>query len=233
MWQQVGQALDESTARVLNQFAGILPGLVAFAVAVLVSVAIAWFLSFVLRRFFQAIHLDDRVREWGGTALAEWPPAKHPSVLVARVVFSAVIVVGFVIGLAAFDASLTSRLMYQLFEYVPNLIVGVLLLLIGNLIARFLARSVLIGAVNMNLRYARLLSTGVKWMILVLAVAMALDHVAIGVGIVHLAFGILFGGIVLALALAVGLGSKELVSRSLERESARQETELAEPFHHL
>ena len=56
---------------------------------------------------------------------------------------------------------------------------------------------------------------------MVLTIAMALDHLQIGSGIVHLAFGILFGGIVLALALAVGLGSKEMVSRSLERESSR------------
>jgi hypothetical protein len=233
MWQQVGEALNLSTARVLNQFAGILPGFVAFAVAILVSIAIAWFLSFALQYLLQAIHFDDRVREWGGAALADWPSAKRPSIYMTRAIFSVVVAVGFLIGIAAFDATLTSRLMYQLFEYLPNLIVGIFLLVIGNVIARFLARSVLIGAVNMNLRYARLLSTGVKWMILVLAVAMALDHVAIGVGIVHLAFGILFGGIVLALALAVGLGSKEMVSRSLERESTRQDTEFAEPFHHL
>jgi hypothetical protein len=88
-------------------------------------------------------------------------------------------------------------------------------------VARFLSRSVLIGAVNMNLHYARLLSLGVKWLVLVLTVAMVLDHLSIGTSIVDLAFGILFGGIVLALALAVGLGSRDLVSRSLEREAAR------------
>jgi hypothetical protein len=45
---------------------------------------------------------------------------------------------------------------------------------------------------------------------------MVLDHLEIGGNIVELAFGILFGGIVLTLALAVGLGSRDLVSRSLE-----------------
>ena len=52
-------------------------------------------------------------------------------------------------------------------------------------------------------------------MVTVVAVAMALEHLAIGGDIIRLAFGILFGGIVLALALAVGLGSKELISRSI------------------
>ncbi|MEO6964843.1 MAG: hypothetical protein ABI076_02975, partial [Acidobacteriaceae bacterium] len=49
-------------------------------------------------------------------------------------------------------------------------------------------------------------------------VAMVLDHLGIAQRIVDIGFGILFGGIVLALALAVGLGSRELVSRSLEKE---------------
>jgi hypothetical protein len=50
---------------------------------------------------------------------------------------------------------------------------------------------------------------------------MALDHLQVGGAIVSLAFGILFGGIVLTLALAVGLGSRDLVSRSIERTMER------------
>jgi hypothetical protein len=80
-----------------------------------------------------------------------------------------------------------------------------------------------------------LLSLGVKWLVLVLTVAMVLDHLSIGTSIVDLAFGILFGGIVLALALAVGLGSRDLVSRSLEREAARPSGEAMpeEQFRHF
>ena len=105
-------------------------------------------------------------------------------------------------------------------------------MLVGVLLARFLARSVLISAVNMHLQSARLLSVGVKWLVMVLAGAMALGHLGIGGQIVQVSFGILFGGIVLALALAVGLGSKEMVSRSWERQSDR-EREVEEHFHHL
>jgi hypothetical protein len=45
---------------------------------------------------------------------------------------------------------------------------------------------------------------------------MVLDHLEVGGVVVELAFGILFGGIVLTLSLAIGLGSRDLVSRSLE-----------------
>jgi hypothetical protein len=44
-------------------------------------------------------------------------------------------------------------------------------------------------------QYARLLSVGVKWLAIVLAVAMALDHLRIASAVFQLAFGILFGGI--------------------------------------
>jgi hypothetical protein len=84
----------------------------------------------------------------------------------------------------------------------------------------------------MQLQSARLLSLGVKWLVMVLACAMALGHLGIGGQIVQVSFGILFGGIVLALALAVGLGSKEMVSRSWERQNER-EREVEEHFHHL
>jgi len=65
-------------------------------------------------------------------------------------------------------------------------------------------------------------------------VAMALEHLKIAPAIVQLAFGILFGGIVFALALAVGLGSKEFVTKSLERDAKKVSSEAVEdPLRHL
>ena len=111
---------------------------------------------------------------------------------------------------------------------------ALLVFLAGSIIARYLARSVLIGAVNMNLQYARLLSVGVKWLVIVLALAMALEHLRIAPRVVELAFGILFGGIVFALALAVGLGSKQFVTKSLSGNAKKTTDEVIEdPLRHL
>jgi hypothetical protein len=90
------------------------------------------------------------------------------------------------------------------------------ILVVGGIVARFLARAVLIGAVNMRFQYARLVSLTVKWLVLIVAAAMALDHIGIRRTVLVLAFGILFGGFVLAVALAVGLGARDVVSRALD-----------------
>jgi hypothetical protein len=234
MWIQIQQALHESMTKVITRVANLLPGIVALVVALAISFVLAWIVASILRRSLRSIQFDDRLATWGLASLAEWSPNGSPTLLVIRMVSWAIILIGFLVGLSTFDATLTSQFVERFFTYLPNVIAAIVLLFVGNIIARFLARSVLIGAVNMNLQYARLLSMGVKWLVMVLTVAMALEHLSIGGHIVFLAFAILFGGIVLALSLAVGLGSKDLVSRSLERETSRATPEeVSDPFRHL
>lgn len=234
MREHVKQALDQSATRFLTALTRLLPGLVALIVALLISVVLAWILAIVVRRLLVSVRFDERLVRWGFPSPAEWSPMKSPSILVSRFVAGLVIMTGLLIGVSAFDAELTSLLVRSVFAYVPNIVGAMLVLLMGNIIARFLARSVLIGAVNMNFQYGRLLSVGVKWLVIVLAVAMALEHLKIGSGIVELAFGILFGGIVLALALAVAFNSKELVTKSLERDATKTTSETIEdPLRHL
>ena len=234
MREQVKQALDQSTTRFITALTRLLPGLVVLIVALLISVILAWILAIIVRRLLVSIRFDQRLVGWGFPSTAEWSPMKSPSVLVSRFVAAVVVLTGLLIGVSAFDAELTSLLVRSVFAYVPNILGALLVLLAGIIIARFLARSVLIGAVNMNFQYGRLLSVGVKWLVLVLAVAMALEHLRIASGIVELAFGILFGGVVPALSLAVALNAKELVAKSLERETTKTTTErIEDPLRHL
>jgi hypothetical protein len=220
MWNQVGGTLSNSMAQALGRFASLLPGILAFLVAVVLFSLIGWLLAWVVRRVLIALHFDDRLGR-GTEAVTEWSPRQTPAGLAARLVFWVFVVIGIGVGADAFGASSHSRIAEGLLAYLPRLIGAGVILLVGNIVARFLSRGVLIGAVNMNLQYARLLSLGIKWLVLVLTAAMALDHLEIGQQVVDLAFGILFGGIVLSLALSVGLGSRELVSRSIERETSR------------
>jgi len=233
MWEQVRQALNESATRVITGMANLLPGFVALLLALIAAAVVGWLLAFLLKRFLRGIDFDGRVKRMGLEGLTEWAPRQSPTLLVARTAAWLVILVGFMIGVTAFDAALTSALALRLFQFVPDMIAAVLVMTVGMVLARFVARGVLIAAVNRNLHHAALLSMGVKWLVLVLAAAMALEHLGIGGRIVQLAFGLLFGGIVLTLSLAIGLGSKDMVSRSLERQATKPAEEEVEPFRHL
>lgn len=225
--------LNDAGSRVMKGVADLLPGLLALAFVLLIAIALGAILRVMIRRSLRGVDFDRRIAQWGFPSLAEWSPSGSPTLLVAGVAYWFVILVGLLIGLSTLNIGLTSVLVLRLFEYLPNVLAALLILILGTMIARFLARGVLISSVNMQIQSARLLSLGVKWLVMVVAGAMALDHLGIGGHIVRLAFAILFGGIVLALALAVGLGSREMVSRSLERQAGKSEDAAPDDVHHL
>jgi len=235
MSSQVNGVLNQAAARIVKSVADFVPGLLAFVVILLFGVLLAAIARRMIRSSLRGIEFDRRVKQWGLSELAEWSPSHSPSLLMAGLAYWLIILTGALVGLSALDASVTSVLVLRLFNYLPNVLAAILILAVGFFLARFFARSVLISAVNMQVQSARLLSLGVKWLVMLLAGAMALEHLGIGGDIVRLSFAILFGGIVLALALAVGLGSKDMVSRSLERQAGRSadEEEIAGRFHHL
>ncbi len=216
VWHHMSDALNQSFFRVLSLLIAVLPGILAFFVAITVFTLIGMAISAILRRGLTWVRFDDRLTRY--RANAAWTPTSSPTAIVARFSFWGCVLLGLIIGVSAFDASYSTAatLPISLLPYLTHAVGAILILIAGTLIARFLARSVLIGAVNAQLQYARFLSLGVKWLVLVLTAAMVLDHLEVGGVVVSLAFGILFGGIVLTLALAVGLGSRDLVSRSLE-----------------
>lgn len=233
MLTHANQVLREAADRIVNGVAAFLPGLLALLVILILTFVAAILARALVGGMLRRVRFDDRARRWGLPELAGREPGQAHSALFAQMAFWIVVVLGLWVGVSALDPALTSVLVVRLFNYIPKVAAATVVLIVGFLLARFLARSVLISAVNLQIQSARLLSLGVKWLVLVLTAAMAMDHLGIGGQITQIGFGILFGGIVLALALAVGLGSKEMVSRSWERQADRNDRETEEQFHHL
>jgi hypothetical protein len=217
MWEQVQNMLSGAVLRTAEDVAEFLPGLVGLIVILLVALIIALLARNLVLRGLTRLQFDQRAEHLGLGAIADWSAVGGPSLLLARIVMWLIMLAGVLASFSALDAALPEAFARRMFAYMPDAIAALLILLLGSGLARFLARSVLIGAVNLQVPSARILSLGVKWLVLVLAWAMALEHLHIGGRILPLAFGILFGGIVLALALAVGLGSKDLVRAQLQR----------------
>jgi len=225
MLYQINRLVEQSSSRILSGIANFLPGVLALIVILLVTFILAFIIRVALGRFLRRVNFDEVVHHWGFPEVAEWSPNRSPSRMAIRIVYWVIVLIGVLVGINALDAALTSVLVVRLLDYIPNVLAALVILAVGTYAARFLARSVLISAVNFRIQSARLVSLGVKWMVMVVAAAMALEQLGIGGQIVTLSFAILFGGIVLALALAVGLGSKDMVSRTWEKQDRGDETE--------
>ena len=152
MWQQVELALSQSAHRVLVKLAIFLPALVALLLAVIILTAIGAGLAALLRRFLTAAKFDERLARNTIAPISDWSPANSPTALIARVVFWGCVLVGCFIGISAADAAYPgdSQLSAYIIPYIARSVGAILLLIAGTLIARFLERSVLIGAVTVG-----------------------------------------------------------------------------------
>jgi hypothetical protein len=237
MWESVSSVLAQGIDRLGDVVASDLPGIAAALLVVAAAIALAFGVRAILRFSLARVGFDRRAREWGMTGATALEPHHAPSWLVARGAFWTVIATGVALALAVLGASATSSMGLALLGFLPRLVVAAVVLLAGIGAGRFVERSVLIGAVNQGIRRAKLLAWAAKWLVFVLAGAMALQHCEIGGALPTIAFTIVVGGAVLAAALAVGLGSRDAVARSLdhhaEREDTAEERGNGDRIHHL
>ncbi|HMC61894.1 MAG TPA: hypothetical protein VKJ01_22055, partial [Candidatus Solibacter sp.] len=168
--------LNLAAGRIVNATADFLPGLLALLIILAITVLAAFLARAVLHRILLRVRFDDRATQWGLAELAGWEPARRPSTVISQLSFWIVVLLGLLAGVSALDPALTSVLVMRLFDYLPKVAAAAVVLIAGFLLARFLARSVLISSVNLQIQSARLLSLGVKWLVMVLASAMAMEH---------------------------------------------------------
>lgn len=224
MWQQVERILTEAAQRSVESVAAFLPGVLALMMILLFALLLGTLVRVLVLRTLRSLEFDRHASRWGLGAFGDWSQSQSLSAVAARLAQWAILLLGLLTGLTALDAAIPSEFALSMFRYVPHVLAAGLVLVVGAIFAQFLSRAVLIGAVNMQMQYARLLSVIVRWVLLIIAASMALEQLGIGRQILVLAFGILFGGIVLAASLAIGLGSQDAVRRALERK-ARQPAE--------
>ena len=98
------------------------------------------------------------------------------------------------------------------------------------ILANFFGRATLIAAVNAQIDKASLLARAVRLGFVLFSLAMAFEQLGIATAVIVAAFSIAFGGVVLAMAIAFGLGgrdaAREIIQRRLRR--AEEETESKE-----
>ena len=95
----------------------------------------------------------------------------------------------------------------------------------GLVAASFFSRAALLAAVNADSPSPRLLATLIRTIIVLFTVTLAFEQLGIGERTILVAFAIAFGGLMLGLALAFGMGGRELAKQFLERRFLKERQE--------
>ncbi|TMQ22671.1 MAG: hypothetical protein E6K82_12245 [Candidatus Rokuibacteriota bacterium] len=204
--------------QVRERLLAIVPGLLVMFTLVILGLITAWVARVAVSRLGRAVGIDQVFERWGvAPSLRRSGVVRPASDVLGLICFWAIFILfasAAVDGLAVPGAPLATALVVA---FLPPLFTAALILIVGWLAANFLSQGALIAAVNARMPEARLIARGVYWAVLLFAVATALTHLGIGKEMVLVAFGVTFGGVVLALALAFGLGGRSIARHILER----------------
>jgi hypothetical protein len=207
-----------------ERLAAVLPGLLVMFTLIALGLVLGWIVGFVLTRLARALGFDRHTERWGvASSLRRSGLQRPPADLLGLLAFWAIFVLFASLGIDALGAPDRPGATAFLLAFLPPLFAAVLILVVGWLVANFLSQGLLIAAVNAGLPEARVLARAAHWGVVLFAGATALTQLGIGKEMVLVAFGITFGGLVFALALAFGLGgrsiARELLARRLRRDA--------------
>ncbi len=211
-------AISDSLNKFLGKVITFLPNLLAMITILIIGFLIAWIVKRLISRFLKAIQFDKVSERWGlAEVLSKGGLAYSPASLLSRFFYWVIVLITLIMGINALDVPAMQNFIAQFFNYLPHLFAAILILIVGYLIAIFLGQAALIAAVNAQMESAKLLGRSVRWFIIILSLTMALYHLGIAEKVIIAAFTIIFGGIVLALAISFGWGGRELAKDFLER----------------
>jgi uncharacterized oligopeptide transporter (OPT) family protein len=201
-----GDRLQSSFSQV---FGDIVPALLGALVILFAGYLLAKVLEKLTERFLRRIRLN-RMLEKGGVMQAVERSGSHlnPIRVLANLVFWLVMFAVILVAANALGLESLANVFSELVSYIPSVIAAIVIILVGIVLGGFVGG--LISASAGALHGGRALARVGRGGVILLAIFMALQELGIATDIVTTAFAILFGAIALAMALAFGLGNRDL-----------------------
>jgi len=200
-------------------YAQIAQFLITLLVVILILI-IGWILSKLIKSFVTKVlrlikidELSDRIEL--DSLLAKGGIKYSLSELLGIVCYWLVLLITLVVAVNALGLTVAADLLNRIILYVPNIIAAIFILILGMFVAKLLSNLVQTAANNAGLSQANILSKAVEVVTIVFALAMALEQLSIGAKIIEMTVSIVLASIGLGLALAFGLGCRDIAAKSV------------------
>jgi Mechanosensitive ion channel, conserved TM helix len=219
------QSMTQTLSNFYEMVARFLPHLLAMLIIIVLGLIVAFVLKLVVGGGLRLARFRELCDRSGLNQLMQKLALPAPDELIAQLVFWVVWVAFILLGVDALGIAALHEQISRFIQFLPQIFVALLVLFVGLLAANFFSRATLLAAANANYASARLLASLVRFLIAILAVTMALEQLGLGRHAVLIAFSIAFGAIMLGLAIAFGLGGRDLARSILEREFIEKKRE--------
>ncbi len=208
----------ESVRSFLMQLGEFLPKLLGVVVILVVGWLVAKLLAVIVVRGLKLVNFNVITERAGLDGFLRQGGVRKSTIDILGILIYWLVILATL--LAAFNTlglTVVSDLFSKITLFIPHVIVAVLILAIGLYFARFVADTVIAYAKNVGMEDGVFVGRAAYYAIMVFVVLIALDQVQVGGEIVRFTYYVLLGGVVLALAIAFGLGGQKWASGQIEK----------------
>jgi len=203
------------------------PDLAEFFIMLLIGAIIAWIVKKLIVIVFKFAKFDKYAYRVGVLSLMKRTAVQRsPSEIMGSLAFWVFFLAIFSVSINALGFEYTSNLAIQLINFIPKLIIALLIFAFGYIISSFISRTVLLALINANFRMAPQFAALLKILMLIIFAAMSIEQLGIAPNVIIATISIVFGGFILALAIAFGLGGKEIAREVLDGQLKRRKEEI-------
>ena len=195
-----------------------LPALIGAIVIFVAGWIIARLVRLAVVKLLKLVRFDKATEKTGVQEfLKKGEIVKAPSEIIGSLVYWFIMILVIIASLDALGLPIVSELLDKIFVYIPNVVAAIIVLVLGLLLGNLLSAVVRTAASNAGLKNADGLGQLSLYAIVFFSGAIALIQLGIGEEVVEAAFGLVVGTAALALALAFGLGGRDVAAEYLKR----------------
>ncbi|MBU1888192.1 MAG: hypothetical protein KKB46_03250 [Candidatus Omnitrophica bacterium] len=207
----------EPVTAMLARVAGFLPTLIGVLVILIVGWITAGFLKNVMVRLLKLIQLDTASEKSGlGDVLRRGGIRHTLSELIGVLIYWLIMLLVFMTSLNALGMTVAAALLDKVIMYIPNVIAAMFILALGIFFSSMIGTVVRTASSNAGIPQAKFLGQLTQIVIMIFAAVITLEQLNIASSILNFAINITLASIGLALAIAVGLGSKDIAGKLMQ-----------------
>ncbi|RJP29105.1 MAG: hypothetical protein C4533_04715 [Candidatus Omnitrophota bacterium] len=213
-WQAV---LLEPAKTVLTQVGQFLANVVMVVVLLIIGWAISKLIKNLVVKGLKAIKLDDVSDKFKLSEILEKGGMKYSlSELIGVICYWIGMLITVIIAVNSVGLTMAADLLNRIVLFIPNIVIAIIILIAGMFVATLLNNLVQTAASNAGLSQAKLLGKISEAIVVIFAAAISLEQLGIGAKIIELIIGIILGSLGLGLAIALGLGCRDIVGKYVE-----------------
>lgn len=205
------EAITSPAANMLNTFLTAIPAVFGAALVLALAYVVGRLVAGLVTNLLAGLGFNTVLVRLGVSRTPE-AGQRSPAEIVGWLVLVGVMLFAVIEALQLLGFTVLAQMVANFTAFAGQIILGLIIFALGLYIANLAAQAIHESEVNQS----GLLAMAARIAILVLAGAMALRQMGLANEIINLAFGLLLGAIAVAVALAFGLGGRDIAARELE-----------------